>query len=158
PTAPGVQVARELGVPVIIGDAGRRDVLASASIRSCRTLMVLTADDSVNLQTALMGRSVRADVPVVLRLFDGEFAERIQPAFNLPVSPSASYLSAPTFAARMVGQVLDTIPIGRHVLLVSSLTVGAYSKAEGETLTTLRRPGEAWVVEVINARDQHLRG
>src|SRR5262249_12344547 len=46
PTAPGVQVARELGVPVIIGDAGRRDVLASASIRSCRTLMVLTADDS----------------------------------------------------------------------------------------------------------------
>src|SRR5204862_245448 len=63
PTAPGVLVARELDIPVIIGDAGRRDTLVAASLSTCRTLMVLTADDATNLQTALIGRSVRGDVP-----------------------------------------------------------------------------------------------
>jgi voltage-gated potassium channel Kch len=125
PEALGVQVARDLGVPVIIGDASRRETLLAASVPTCRTLMAITADDATNLETALIGWAIRKDVPVVLRLFDGEFAGRIQRAFSITVSRSVSYLAAPSFAAHMLGQVLETIPIGRHVLLVADLVVGS---------------------------------
>ena len=158
PAAPGVQVARDLRIPVIIGDASRRDTLLAASVSTCRTLVPITSDDAINLQTALVGRAIRRDVPVILRLFDGEFADRIQRAFNLTVSRSVSYLAAPAFAAQMLGQVLDTIPVGRHVLLVAHLTVGAYAPLEGDPVGDLRRPGEAWIVELTNPAGQRLAG
>jgi hypothetical protein len=66
---------------------------------ACR-LMAITADDATNLETALIGPAIRRDVPVVLRLFDGDFADRIQRAFNITVSRSVSYL-APPFAAHI---------------------------------------------------------
>jgi Trk K+ transport system NAD-binding subunit len=148
--APGVQVARYLNIPVIIGDATRRETLVAASVPQCRTLLAITSDDSTNLQTALIGRGIAPAVQVVLRLFDGEFADRVQRAFNITQSRSVSYLAAPTFAARMQGQVLDTIAIGRHVLLVAELTVGAYSEAEGERVVDLQRPQQSWIVELTN--------
>jgi Trk K+ transport system NAD-binding subunit len=152
----GAHVARDLGVPLIIGDASRKDVLLTASVPTCRALLAITADDATNLETALVGRAIRRDVPVVLRLFDEDFAERIQRAFNIGVSRSVSYLAAPSFAAHMLGQVLDTISVGRHVLLLADLTVGAYAAVEGQTVGDLRRPRQAWILEVTNAHGQRL--
>jgi Trk K+ transport system NAD-binding subunit len=152
----GAQVVKDLRIPLIIGDSSRRDVLLAASVPTCRALLAITSDDATNLETALVGRAIRRDVPVVLRLFDGDFAERIQRAFNIGVSRSVSYLAAPSFAAHMLGQVLDTISVGRHVLLLADLTVGAYATVEGQTVGDLRRPREAWILEVTNAHGQRL--
>jgi len=152
----GAHVARDLGVPLIIGDASRKDVLLTASVPTCRALLAITADDATNLETALVGRAIRRDIPVVLRLFDEDFAERIQRAFNIRVSRSVSYLAAPSFAAHMLGQVLDTISVGRHVLLLADLTIGAYATVEGQTVGDLRRPRQAWILEVTNAHGQRL--
>ena len=152
----GVQVVRDLHIPFIAGDASRRDTLLAASVPTCRALMALTADDATNLETALVGRSIQPNVPVVLRLFDADFAERIQRAFDINTSRSVSYLAAPSFAAQMLGQVSDAIAIGRHVLLVSQLTVEPYAELEGMTVSSLRRPNEAWIVEVYNRDGQRL--
>jgi Trk K+ transport system NAD-binding subunit len=154
--APGVQVARELGIPVIIGDSGRRETLLAASLPTCRTLLAITSDDATNLETALIGRAINKDVPVVLRLFDDGFADRIQRAFNITVSRSVSYLAAPSFAARMLGQVLDTVSIGRHVLLAADLVVGANSTLENKTVSNLRRPHHSLLVELTNPNGQRL--
>ena len=152
----GVQVARDLRIPFVAGDASRRDTLLAASVANCRALLALTADDATNLEAALVGRSIRPDLPVVLRLFDGDFADRIQRAFDINTSRSVSYLAAPSFAAHMLGQVTDTIAIGRHVLLVGEITIEPYSELESQVLATLRRPTEAWVVEVTNRDGQRL--
>ena len=139
PDALGLQVARDLRIPIIIGDASRRETLLAASLPTFRTLMAITADEATNLETALVARAIRNDVPVVLRLFDADFADRIQQAFNITVSRSVSYLAALSFAARMLGQAIETVPIGCHVLLPTDLVVGAYSTLENQLVGDLRR-------------------
>jgi Trk K+ transport system NAD-binding subunit len=130
-TARGVQLARELDVPVIIGDASRPVTLNAASVATCRALIVASTDDVVNLETALLGRAAQPELRVVLRLFDGEFADRVRRAFNINISRSVSYLAAPAFAAAMLGrQVIATIPVRRRALLVAELPVGADSILE----------------------------
>jgi Trk K+ transport system NAD-binding subunit len=149
PDARGVQVARELGIPVFIADGSRSETLVAASVATCRALVVASTDDVSNLETALLGRELKADLRVVLRLFDGEFAERVRHAFNLPTSRSVSYLAAPAFAAAMIGrQVLATIPVRRRVLLLAELPVGEHSRLEHKTLAAVNRPHEARLLAI----------
>jgi Trk K+ transport system NAD-binding subunit len=152
----GAQVATDLHIPLILGDASRRETLLSASVGTARALVVLTPDDATNLETALIGRAIQAEVPVVLRLFDGDFAIRVQQAFNITVSHSVSYLAAPSFAAHMLGEEADIIPVGRHVLLVAELTVSPHAALEGQPVVNVRRPHEAWVLELTNMHGQRL--
>jgi Trk K+ transport system NAD-binding subunit len=133
PEARGVLVARELDVPLIIGDASRTSMLVAASVSTCRALVISSADDVTNLETALKGRAEKPDLRVVLRLFDGEFADRVKNAFNIDISRSVSYLAAPAFAAAMLGRyVIATIPVRRRALLVAELPIGENSPIEGE--------------------------
>jgi Trk K+ transport system NAD-binding subunit len=133
PEARGVQVARELDVPLIIGDASRTATLVAASVGTARGLVVASTDDVTNLETALKGRAEKPDLRVVLRLFDGEFAERVKNAFNIDISRSVSYLAAPAFAAAMLGRyVVATIPVRRRALLIAEMPVGENSPLEGD--------------------------
>ncbi len=137
--ARGVQVARELGIRVVIGDASNAGILRSAWVEQCRSIVVLSTDDVTNLETALLARSIHPDVPVVLRLFDGDFADRVQRAFAINVSRSVSYLAAPAFAAAMIGRhAIDSIPIQRRVLLVAEIPVSARSPLEQLPASELR--------------------
>ena len=158
PQARGVPVARELGVPVVVGDPTQEAVLRAAYAHTCRTLLVLTTDDMRNLQTALLGRSIAGQVPVVLRLFDADFATRVERAFGLTTSRSVSYLAAPAFAAAMMGRaVLDTIPVRRHVLLAAEFPVGAGSRLDGKLVSAVEVPREVRLLAVRTGRgDQTL--
>jgi Trk K+ transport system NAD-binding subunit len=139
--ARGAEVAERLGVPLIIGDAGREETLRAASIDTCKALLVLSTDDVTNLKAALNARSVRADIRVVLRLFDSDFAIRVQKAFNINISRSVSRLVAPAFAAAMLDRdVVVTIPVDRHALLVAAVQITAGSPLEGAALRTADRP------------------
>jgi Trk K+ transport system NAD-binding subunit len=155
PQARGVQVARDLGVPVIIGNASRVEVLRAASVRTCRALVVASTNDVTNLETALLGRSEKADLRVVVRIFDGEFADRVQRAFSIDVSRSVSYLAAPAFAAAMLGrQIIATIPVGRHVLLIAEVPVGAGSAVDHQPAGSVNRTHEVRLLAVrAGARD-----
>ncbi len=148
--ARGVSAARELRIPLIVGDASRRETLVAASLATSRALVVLTSDDVTNLETALVGRAVRPDLRVVLRLFDGDFADQVQRAFDLTISRSVSYLAVPSFVARMLGHELEAIPVARRVLLVAKTTVGERSLLARMTVGDLRRPGETWLLRLTN--------
>ncbi|HEY2674653.1 MAG TPA: NAD-binding protein [Rugosimonospora sp.] len=151
--ARGVGVARDLGIPVIIGDATQEAVLRAAWVQTCRSLVVLTTDDVRNLEAALLGRTIAGQLRVVLRLFDGDFATRIERAFGLATSRSVSYLAAPTFAAAMMGRaVLDTIAVRRRVLLVAELPVGADSPLEGRLASEVNRPHETRLLALRTGR------
>jgi Trk K+ transport system NAD-binding subunit len=153
PQARGVQVARQLGLPVIVGDATQEGILRAAWVQHCRALVVVSTNDVANLETALLGRALAADLRVVLRLFDGDFADRVERAFGLTISRSVSYLAAPTFAAAMTGrEVLDTIAVRRRVLLVAELPVGAGSALENRPVRLLHRPHEARLLAVRTGR------
>jgi Trk K+ transport system NAD-binding subunit len=137
----GTKIAEWLGVPLIVGDAGRDEALRAASIDTCKALVVLSTDDVTNLKAALHARAVRPDLRVVLRLFDSDFAGRVQSAFNINTSRSVSRLVAPAFAAAMLDRdVVVTIPVDRHALLVASVLVLPGSPLVGAPLRTADRP------------------
>ncbi|MEH0934310.1 NAD-binding protein [Micromonospora sp. CPCC 205543] len=141
--ARGAALARRLGVPLIVGDAAREETLRSASVESCQALVVVSTDDGVNLRAALNARALNEEVRVVLRLFDGDFAERIQKAFGIGISRSVSYLAAPAFAAALLDRaVIATIPVDRHALLVVEVPVVAGAPLDGRPLAAVARPGE----------------
>ncbi|WBC18094.1 NAD-binding protein [Micromonospora sp. WMMA1998] len=143
PDARGAALAHRLGVPLIVGDAGLEETLRSASVDTCQALVVVSTDDGTNLRAALIARSLDPDLRVVLRLFDGDFAERIQQAFGIGISRSVSYLAAPSFAAALLDRaVIATIPVDRHALLVTEVPVVAGSPLDGRPLGTVARPGE----------------
>jgi Trk K+ transport system NAD-binding subunit len=154
--APGVAVARDVGIPLIIGDSNSEATLRTARVQTCRALVVLTTDDVVNLEAALIGQAIRPDLRVVLRLFDGAFAGRLERAFGIH-SHSVSYLAAPAFAAAMLGRaIIGTIPVGRRVLLVADLPVGPGSDLEFHPVSEVSRPHEVRLLGVRTGRGDQL--
>jgi Trk K+ transport system NAD-binding subunit len=141
PTARGAAVAKQLDIPMIVGDGAQEETLRAASVQTCQALVVLSTDDVSNLQAALNGRALRSDLRVVLRLFDGDFADRIQRAFNIDISRSVSYLAAPEFAAQMLKRdVVATLPVGRHAVLVAEVPVAPGSALDGAQIAAANRP------------------
>ncbi|MBO0850427.1 MAG: NAD-binding protein, partial [Pseudonocardia sp.] len=131
--ARGVPRARRAGIPVVIGDASREEILREARLDASRALVAVTSNDVTNLEAALHGRAMRADLRVVLRLFDDDLAKRVEETFSIDVSRSVSFLAAPAFAAAMLQrQVLATIPVGRRVLLVAEIPIPADCPLVGE--------------------------
>jgi Trk K+ transport system NAD-binding subunit len=148
----GVQVARDLKIPVIIGEASRAGTLERASVQTAIALIVVSTDDVTNLEVGLLGQAAKPDLRVVLRIFDGEFADRIRRSFNIATSRSVSYLAAPAFAAAMIGRsVLATIPVRRHVVLLAELPIGDGSELEHQTVAAVNRPGEVRVLAIRTA-------
>lgn len=153
----GAKVAEQLRIPFIVGDAASEDTLRAASIATCQALVVVSTDDVTNLQTALNARAVRGDLRVVLRLFDGDFARRVQDAFNIDISRSVSYLVAPAFAAAMLDRdVLATIPVDRHALMVAEVQVLENSPLDGTLLRVAERPLSVRVIGLTPARSDQL--
>jgi Trk K+ transport system NAD-binding subunit len=150
--ARGAKVAAQHRIPFIVGDASREETLRAASIQTCKALVVLSTDDAVNLQAALHARAARSDVRVVLRLLDDDFARRVQAAFNINTSRSVSRLCAPAFAAAMLDRdVLVTIPVDRHALLVATVRVLPGSELDGAPLGRADRPLSARVIAMSAA-------
>ncbi len=155
PDARGAKVAEDLGVPLIVGDASRDEILRAASIDTCRALLVLSTDDAVNLQAALHARAASAEIRVVLRLFDDDFARRVGDAFNINISRSVSRLCAPVFAASMLDrEVLATIPVDRHAVLVATVKVLAGSALDGAPLSRADKPESTRVISMRAAGEE----
>ncbi|MEU4239189.1 NAD-binding protein [Actinoplanes sp. NPDC026619] len=155
PDARGVLIAEQLGVSLIVGDASREETLRAASINTCRALVVVSTDDAVNLQAALHARAARADVRVVLRLFDDDFATRVQDVFDINISRSVPRLCAPAFAAALLErEVLATIPVERHAVLVAAVEVAAGSELDGAPLNSADRAQNARVISMRAAGEE----
>jgi Trk K+ transport system NAD-binding subunit len=147
PNARGTAMARSSGLPLVIGDAALEDTLRSAGLESAVALVSVTSSDIVNLETALQARAMREDLRIVLRLGDDDLAQRVQKTVGNVVSRSVSYLAAPAFAAALIEhQVLRTIAVGRHVLLIADVRVEFGADIVGQAVTELEGAGQARVL------------
>lgn len=145
--ARGIASARELGIPVIIGDAGRESTLRSAGVERCRAMMAVASTDIVNLEASLHGRNLQPGLRILVRLFDGDLAGRVRKTLDLGLSSSVSYVAAPAFAeALMDREVIGTISVERRVLLLAQVIIGAGSRLDGSTVDAADEPGAARVI------------
>jgi Trk K+ transport system NAD-binding subunit len=134
--AAGMEQARRLGMRVVIGETQDEKTLRDAGITSCQALVSVTSSDTANLETALVARALAEQPRIVLRLYDDDLAERIDQRVGNTISRSVSYLAAPSFAAAMLEhQVLSTIPVDRHVLLIAEVAVGAGAELAGQRVS-----------------------
>ena len=150
--ATGMQLSRLLGVRVVIGETHTEETLRAAGITSCQAIVSVTDSDIVNLETALNARALAAAPRIVLRLNDDDLAERVQSTVGGMVSRSTSYFAAPAFAAAVLDhQVLRTIAVGRHVLLLAEVTAGSVAGLTGERVADIHRPGTLRVIALWGA-------
>jgi Trk K+ transport system NAD-binding subunit len=153
-SARGAQLAQELDIPLIVGDATREETLRQASVRSCLALLALTSSDVVNLEAALHARTFRPGLQVVLRLFDSDFASRVEQAFEIPISRSVSSLAAPAFAAALLERdVIGTIAVQRRVLLIAEVPVAAGSELAGQRVADVAAAGQVRVIALTPGRE-----
>jgi Trk K+ transport system NAD-binding subunit len=154
-----VSPARAAGIPVYIGDARHREVLDDLRLDTARALVAATSDDLVNLSAALNARAVRPDLRVVVRLYDPDFAVRVQHGFAIRFTRSVSHLAAPAFAAAAIGsEVVATVPVGdRRVVLFARLRVPAGSMLEGRLASSLETPGALKVLAVADPGSEEAR-
>jgi Trk K+ transport system NAD-binding subunit len=149
PEAAAVPLARRLGIRVVVGETHREETLRAAGVGTCQAVVSVTDSDIVNLETALNARALASEPRIVVRLYDDDLAERIQRTIGGTVSRSTSYLAAPAFAAAVLDhQVLRTIAVGRHVLLMAEVAAGSLAGLAGQHVADVHQAGTLRVIAV----------
>ena len=142
-----------------IGDARHPEVLEELRLGTARAIVAATSDDLVNLSAALNARAARPDLRVVVRLYDPEFALRVQHGFGIRFTRSVSHLAAPAFAAAAVrSEVVATVPVGdKRVILFARLRVPAGSLLEGRLAASIGGAGALRVLAVADPGSEIAR-
>ena len=159
PQARGIAAVRALGIPVVVGDAPLEAQLRRARVHRSRAVVAVTTNDAANLEAALEARAVQPEVRLVVRLFDDNFAHHVYATLDNAASRSVSYLSAPAFAAALMGrEVLGTLSVFRHVLLIAELRADEGTGLAGMNQHDIEDPGGVRVIAVRLARrpEDHL--
>ncbi|MGW0120854.1 NAD-binding protein [Streptomyces sp. NPDC003327] len=163
PDARGIPLARDLGVPVVLGDVTEDGVLDAARVHRADALLALTSSDTTNLEATLAARSLKNDLRVALRLYADDFAAAVYRTLRsahpdaVTRSRSVTHLAAPAFAGAMMGrQILGAISVERKVLLFAALLVSGHPRLEGRTVAEAFRPG-AWRVLALDTAEPDAR-
>ena len=126
--------ARDMGIPVIHGDARHHGTLEGANIKDARTIILASQEDAMNLQIALRARSLNPNIQVVIRIFDEDFAHSLQDQFGF-TALSATEMAAPVFAAAASGaDVTNPISIEGQQLSLARLKIPPSSNLADKTV------------------------
>ena len=100
-------IVRGWGVPIVVGDGRRPEILREAGVQKASAIVPITDDDLLNLAIATEARAIQPQMRVVLRTFDDRLASNLQLGFDINRAYSTSALSAPAFAAAAVHAPVD---------------------------------------------------
>lgn len=154
-------------VPVIVGDARAAETLARAALSTASAVVAATADDTVNLSVALAAERTNPHVRTVCRLFDADFARKVQSALSVDAALGSSRIAAPAYvASAFFDGVLGAFELDEALFTVLKRTAGeewhgrnpAEVAAGGEGRVLMRRsPGEKSYHIALNGRplDRH---
>ena len=81
----------------VAGDGRDDETLELAGVDLAISIIACTHDDAVNLSACLMAKGLNPEMQAVVRLFDGEFARKVERALDIDQALSASRISAPGF-------------------------------------------------------------
>jgi len=101
--APSIRLARAAGIPVAVGRGDDREMLQRVGIAHCAAVAAVTSDDLVNVAVGLAAEDLRPDVPIVLRLGDGDVASETDSLLHLGRICDAHKLAAETLQRAIEG-------------------------------------------------------
>jgi Trk K+ transport system NAD-binding subunit len=111
---------------VVIGDARLNDTLLRAGIAKARAVIAATDDDAVNLGIVLAARQSSPRIRTVVRLFDADFARKVQSTLGIDAALGASSIAAPTFvASALFPGVVKAFLVQDRLLVLQQRKAGA---------------------------------
>ncbi|MBW3609415.1 MAG: NAD-binding protein, partial [Actinobacteria bacterium] len=99
-----VGIAKELGLPVVIGRGADPSVMRRLSLPRARAVAAVTADDLENISVAMTARGIHPDIRTVLRVGDGRVANETRSLLALGLIRDVHRLAAMLLAAMIVGR------------------------------------------------------
>ncbi|MFM9371930.1 potassium channel family protein [Streptomyces sp. Da 82-17] len=118
PAAPGIRLARSLGIPVLTGHGGDRVVLEQLRLHKARALAAVGSDDLDNVAVAIAAHGVAPDTRVVLRAGEHEAIAETRSLLPLGTVRDVNSLAAAYVLARMLGTPATGVIAHRHRTLV----------------------------------------
>lgn len=103
--ARSLMIARQCGIPVIIGDGASRSVLTSAGARSALALVAAGSEDRDNIAIAISALAVNADLRIVLRAGTDAAIEETQSLFHIGAVVDVNGLTASFVATSLDAEV-----------------------------------------------------
>lgn len=85
--------------PFVTGDARIESTLSAAQVETAVAIIATTGDDAANLGIALGARRLSPKLRTIVRVFDADFAGKLEQGKLVDVAVSTSRVAAPTFAA-----------------------------------------------------------
>lgn len=132
--------AAALKIPVLLGDATLRNTLDTARVKHARAVAVLTEDDMVNIETALVMREMMGPdetpdgrkTPIVVRIYDRDLGDAVAHRHDFSHVRSTVDLATPWFVGAAMGlEVLGTFSVGQRSFMVGGLRVAPGSELDG---------------------------
>ncbi len=79
------------------GDGRDIEALERAGVQNARAVISVTGNDAVNLSVGLASRSLNSSARVIVQIFDGNFARKVDEVMDVNAALSASQIAAPGF-------------------------------------------------------------
>jgi len=133
---------RRRGVPLVLGDSTLGQTLDSINLAQAASVAIVTSDDMTNIETGLAVRDRLGDrweqVPVVLRVFEGEISSHLERSFDFRHVWSTVAIAAPWFAGAALGlEVLYSFYVGSQPFLLARLRLAPGGGLEGLAMSEL---------------------
>lgn len=104
---PFLEEIMDMGVPVLMGDARREEMLENAGVKAASAIVACTENDMTNMAVALDAREFNPGIKVVMRMFDAQLAKKVERGFAIHTAFSTTEISAPIFAAAATHAPID---------------------------------------------------
>jgi Trk K+ transport system NAD-binding subunit len=109
PDARSIGLARELGLPVVIGRGSDRSLLGRLSLHKARAVAAVTADDLENISVAMTARGIEKDIRVVMRVGDGDVANETRSLLALGLIRDVHRIAAALIASMALGNEAESV-------------------------------------------------
>lgn len=107
--AESVGIAKELGLPVVVGRGADPSLMRRLSLPHARAVAAVTSDDLENISVAMTARGIHADIRTVLRVGDGNIANETRSLLALGLVRDVNRLAATLLAAKVLGDGAESI-------------------------------------------------
>lgn len=119
-------LADQLAVPPVLGDCRRETVLKAAGIENSRAILIVTSNESTNVECAIAARRLNPNIQIILRSSRHSLNALLARQLGKFVALDATELPAMSFALAGLGDdTVSVFNVGRHRFRVSERFVQA---------------------------------
>jgi len=120
-SARGVFLARDLNIPVIIGNASDVRTLRRAQTESARAILAMGSDEQENIAVSVAARAISLDTPIILRAGNNDAIEETRSLFAIGVVTDVNGLTAAFVTESLLDKPpLLVVPQAEEIATISS--------------------------------------